>query len=247
MVRWSERITMNTILLATAALTPKQEAFAVAFVEHGDATRSYRQVFDCSPGIAPVTVRKRAYDLVHTPKVAARVRELKDAIAERAVVSIQQQLVDLDAMAAVDVTELQRVVHAPCPKCHPLYDRDLLAGRPLPDMNDGLPPHPDCADARAHTRFEITPMDQWPPAARRLYEGVEVGRDGVMRCVFRSRNQIADMVNKLLGGYVSRSENFNINATVPGHVTPQQAERMAPERLLAALGWTPSLPEEPAT
>ena len=238
----TQRLSANSV--QPGALLPKQEAFCVAYVERGDATACYREVYDCSPTIARGTVQKRAYDLMHSPKVRDRIRALQSAAAEGAVITVRQQLVELAEMAAVDVSELWRLEYRPCPACHKLYDADLAARRPLPDMSAGLPPHASCADVRAHQHAEMLPLDQWPPAARRLYDGVEMQRDGTMRPIFRDRSQLQDMVNRLLGGYVSRSENLNINASISREtLTPRQAATLEPERLVELL-WKPA-PEVP--
>jgi Terminase small subunit len=221
-------------------LTPKQEDFCLAYVECGDATRSYRQAFDCSPSIARGTVQKRAYDLMHTPKVRERIRALQAAAAADTVVTVRQQLVDLAEMTAVDVSDLWWLEYRPCAACNRLYDADLAEHRPLPDMTQGLPPHPSCADVRAHQCVQMLPIDQWPAAARRLYDGVEMQRDGTMRPVFRDRSQLQDMLNKILGAYVSRSENITAHVSVNRNtITPTQAATLAP-RALVELLWKPS-------
>jgi hypothetical protein len=129
------------------------------------------------------------------------------------------------------------------PNCSPssLHDRDLaeatqryLAGdAPMPDSLPPTLPHPDCADARAHTRVEIRPMSEWSPAARRLYVGVDVAKDGTPRLVLRDRNQIQDQVNRLLGGYISRSENITAHVTVdPSKPNPWSGASLTPEQVL---------------
>jgi Terminase small subunit len=233
------RFSANSV--QSGALLPKQEAFCLAYVECGDASRAYAEVYDCPRSmVASGSLRKRAFDLVHRPKVRDRIRALQSAAAEGAVITVRQQLVELAEMAAVDVSELWRLEYRPCPACHKLYDADLAARRPLPDMSARLPPHASCAEVRAHQHAEMLPLDQWPPAARRLYDGVEMQRDGMMRPVFRDRSQLQDMVNRLLGGYISRSENLNINASISREtLTPRQAATLAPERLVELL-WKPA-------
>jgi hypothetical protein len=60
-------------------------------------------------------------------------------------------------------------------------------------------------------------MEEWPLAARRLYDGVEVARDGASRPVVRDCNSIQDMVNRMLGAYITRTENktLTVSATLP--------------------------------
>jgi hypothetical protein len=226
------RLSANSV--QPGALLPKQEAFCVAYVECGDASRAYAEVYKSPPAsVASGSLRKRAFDLVHRPKVRERIRSLQAAAAEGAVVTVRQQLLDIADMAAVDVSELWRLEYRPCPACHALYDADLAARRPLPDMSSGLPPHASCSDVRAHQRVEMLPLDQWPPAARRLYDGVEMQRDGTMRPVFRDRSQLQDMLNRILGAYVSRSENITAHVTVdPSKPNPWSGASMTPAQVL---------------
>lgn len=65
-------------------LTPKQEAFCQAIADGNSQAESYRIAFDCKPSIKPETVWSRASELMADGKVAARVNELKSALAEKA-------------------------------------------------------------------------------------------------------------------------------------------------------------------
>ena len=155
----------------------------------------------------PASIKREAHSLLQHPKVSARIRELRNAIAERTIVSARQQLVELAEMAAVDISELWRLEQRPCADCVKLYEADRAG--------DTSQPHPNChASAKAHQHVQMIPLDQWPPAARRLYDGLQLQRDGTMRPVFRDRTEMADMVNKMLGAYVSRSENITAHVTV---------------------------------
>lgn len=226
---------LQTLPATADELTPVQHAFAAEYIANGgNATAAYRTAFRTNHA----AVRVDACRLLRAPAVAAYVRALKAAAAERTVVSLQQQLVDLDAMATVDVSELWRLEYRPCPACLKLYDADLLAGRALPDMSQGLPPHALCRDVHAHQHVVMIPMDQWPPAARKLYNGLEMQKDGTLRPTFRDRNSIQDQVNRLLSGYVTRS--VNLNATIPTAATlsPFAAARLNTDDMLK-LVWSP--------
>jgi Terminase small subunit len=201
---------------SASELSEKHEQFVAALLANGgNLGEAYRAVYPNAGTQAAVWAN--ACRLRAREDVSQRIAELTLAAAERTVVSVQQQLVELAQMAAFDLTELQHIAHRPCATCHVLYDRDLLARRPMPDMSNGLPPHIDCADAKAHQRLEMRPMEEWPLAARRLYDGVEVARDGTLRPVFRDRNSIQDMVNRMLGAYITRTENktLTVSANLP--------------------------------
>ena len=62
-------------------LTSKQEAFACAYVEIGNARQAYAKA-GYSQGSSLTTQQKKAHKLLHNPKVAPRIRELQ-AIARR--------------------------------------------------------------------------------------------------------------------------------------------------------------------
>jgi hypothetical protein len=202
-------------LPAATTLSDKHECFAqhvAAGIPIGDA---YSAVY---PGASRLAALNHGSRLRARSDIQQRIRALQSIAAERTTVSAQALLVDLAAMADVDVADLWRLDYRPCPACHKLYDADLAARRPMPDLSDGLPPHPSCADVRSHQHVHMAPMEQWPAAARKLYDGLELQRDGTMRPVFRDRTQMADMTAKMLGAYVSRSENI----TMVAHVEPMK-------------------------
>lgn len=66
-----------------ADLTPKQEAFCLAYVETGNASEAYRSAYQVRPGTKPESVNVSACKLLADPKVSLRVDELKAALVER--------------------------------------------------------------------------------------------------------------------------------------------------------------------
>ena len=59
---------VTTVPAGAVALRPKQESFAVAYVAHGNASRAYREAFDCAGTMKPGNIRTAAYDLLIRPK-----------------------------------------------------------------------------------------------------------------------------------------------------------------------------------
>lgn len=57
-------------------LTPKQEAFAKAYVEEGNASEAYRQAYSTA-NMKPETVHNKGYCLLQKDEVRARVEELQ--------------------------------------------------------------------------------------------------------------------------------------------------------------------------
>jgi len=65
----------------TKRLTPKQEAFAQAYIETGNASEAYRQTYNASR-MKPETVNRKAKELLDNGKITARVDELKAELAK---------------------------------------------------------------------------------------------------------------------------------------------------------------------
>ena len=64
-------------------LTPKQEAFALAYVETGNASEAYRRSYDVAPDARDSWIHVEACQLLEHPKVAPRIDELQRQAAER--------------------------------------------------------------------------------------------------------------------------------------------------------------------
>jgi phage terminase small subunit len=252
---------MNIDLPATigdgAALTPKQARFAALYSEYGNAARAYRQAFDCGPDTSPVTVRRMAYELVHTPKVATRIRALQAAAAEATVVSVRSRMVRLQLIVDADPSELVSIAGSACRHCHgeghgyqwrdeaelatavDRYMRALDASKPLqaPDTAGGFgfrgnrEPNVNCphCDGEGVARTIITPTDQLSASARALFKGVRQKANGEIEVMMHDQLAASDQLNKLQSAYVSQSINLNANVSVS-----QPSDLATPEALLAA-------------
>ena len=108
---------MNTQLVEAGALTPKQEAFAMAFIETGDAVASYKVAYD-TDSMLPATIKRSAFDVRHNAKVAARIHELRGAIASTFVLSEAALKLAAFEIAEADPTVLQHVRVFACGMCH---------------------------------------------------------------------------------------------------------------------------------
>jgi phage terminase small subunit len=222
----------------SVTLTPKQETFAQRFAVHGNATQAYREAFDCSGPIRPATIRQRAYELVHSPDVASRVRELVAVAAEGTTIDARSRMVRLQDIVEADPGELVRTVAEACRWCHGFEHKHMWIdsdefctavaeasnmGKPLPSMDGGFgftphaEPHERCP--RCHgdgvMRVVVTPTDQLSPAARRLLKGIRQKATGEVVITLHDQIAAADMLNKMQGVYVDRSVSLNVNANVP--------------------------------
>lgn len=76
-------------------LTIKQERFAAAFVETGNASEAYRRAYDAKRMKAE-TVNRAAHDVLLDPKVAARIAGLREGAAKRARETVDDLLIELE-------------------------------------------------------------------------------------------------------------------------------------------------------
>jgi phage terminase small subunit len=82
--------------MAKSKLTPKQEAFARAYVETGNASEAYRRSFEVGKNTKPESVWVNASKLLSDAKVAQRVEELFARAVERTMVTVDSLTRELD-------------------------------------------------------------------------------------------------------------------------------------------------------
>lgn len=86
-------------------LTPKQEAFCLAYLKTGNASEAYRQSYNAGK-MKPETVNRTAKELLDNPKIAARLAELNKSAVTDAVMTRQEALERLSRFARADLTDL---------------------------------------------------------------------------------------------------------------------------------------------
>lgn len=79
----------------TMPLTPKQEAFCLAFIETGNASEAYRRSYN-SAAMKPATVNRSAKELLDHPKISARLEDLRADVVERAQITVKDLLEELE-------------------------------------------------------------------------------------------------------------------------------------------------------
>ncbi len=79
------------------SLTPKQEAFAHAYVETGNASEAYRRAYDVGENTKGETVWRKAAELMDNGKVTARIEELQADHRERHDVTVDSLTDELEA------------------------------------------------------------------------------------------------------------------------------------------------------
>jgi phage terminase small subunit len=258
---------MNSALVPLDSV--KVEKFALDFAANGNASRAYREAFD-TVDMSPNTIKRMAYDLKHSPRVVARVRELQAAAAERTVISVQARMEWLRDIVEADPNELVQHVRVNCRHCHGVgfawrwrdagelaraldaYMGSLAAPKPLPrpaDASGGFgfdpngDPHTDCprCNGEGIGRTIIADTTKLSGPARRLLKGIREKADGSIEVLMHDQLAAADQLNKLQAAYT----NVSLSASVSVNretLTPRQAATLAPERLVELL-WKPAAPE----
>ena len=82
-------------------LTPKQEGFAAAYIETGNASEAYRRHYDADAMNAN-TVGRAAHELLKNPRVAERIEELRAELKKRHVATIEKVVKELSIIAFAD-------------------------------------------------------------------------------------------------------------------------------------------------
>ena len=79
-----------------ANLTPKQEAFCLAYLETGNASEAYRRSYDAK-NMRPETINKRASEILDNREIAGRLAELRAPIIAKAQLTVEDLLAELEA------------------------------------------------------------------------------------------------------------------------------------------------------
>src|SRR5687768_1935266 len=77
------------------ALTPKQAAFARAYLEHGNASDAYRACYNVQ-NMNDASVNRLAHDVVHNPKVQAELDKLRAASIKKTSTTIETLVLEQD-------------------------------------------------------------------------------------------------------------------------------------------------------
>jgi phage terminase small subunit len=86
---------MEVTKVSSIILTPKQHKFCLKYVEGGNASLAYREVYNCS-GSKPSTVSRKAKELLDNGKITATINELSNMHQQRHQVTIDSLSNQLD-------------------------------------------------------------------------------------------------------------------------------------------------------
>lgn len=97
-------------------LTPKQQAFVLAYLETGNATESYRRAYDCS-NMLSTTVSRKGFELSRKSIIAANIKEAQQAVRDAAIIDRAGVLSLLTDIATADASELSEIQVRCCRHC----------------------------------------------------------------------------------------------------------------------------------
>jgi phage terminase small subunit len=86
-----------------SALTPKQEAFCLAYVQTSNASEAYRRSYDVGENTKPESIWVNASKLMSDAKVLQRVDELRANAAARAEITQERVLRELGKIGFADI------------------------------------------------------------------------------------------------------------------------------------------------
>ncbi|SUA58272.1 terminase small subunit [Oligella urethralis] len=113
---------------AAKRLTPKQEAFCLAYIETGNASEAYRQAYSASR-MKSATVNSKAYELLRNGEITARIDELKANHAKRHEITVDDLIAELEEarQLAIDTSQSGSAVTATMGKAKLLgLDKQLV-------------------------------------------------------------------------------------------------------------------------
>ncbi len=87
------------------SLTPKQEAFCLAYLETGNASEAYRRAYNASK-MKPNSINVNASKLLADAKVTLRLKELNESAVSSAVMTRKEVLERLSTFARTDLSDL---------------------------------------------------------------------------------------------------------------------------------------------
>ena len=87
------------------ALTPKQEAFCLAYLEAGNASEAYRRAYNAG-NMSGNAIAVEACNLLANPKIALRLEELTQQATSDAVMTRQRAMERLSLIAETNLTDI---------------------------------------------------------------------------------------------------------------------------------------------
>ncbi len=233
------------------ALTPRQERFVEIYVRLLNATKAAIEA-----GYSRRTAEDIGRQLLRKTPVASAIAEKRAVLSERAEIDAAEVLRHWAEIARADPNELVQYRRACCRHCWGVghayqwtqaeLDREtarlIERGKPAPDAVGGTGfdvnrvPHPECPECggEGKGRMIVSDTRHLRGAARRLYAGVKLGKDGLE---VKMRDQDAALANiaRHLGMFPTKVELTGRNG---GPIEIGKAQEMTDDELarIAAAG-----------
>lgn len=221
-----------------SALSDKHERFVQELMANGgNLSDAYRAVYPNAGDREAVWTS--AARLRARSDVKARIAELTQVAAERALATPVKLLSELQEIVDTDMTELQRIVACACPSCWP--DAEIvtaanayhaaIARRETVTPPDYLRPRPGCpAHPRCHRALIVTPTDELSAAARRLIKGVRVRGDDIE---YLTHDQMQMRIENHTLRRMRVNQSLSATVTVDPTKNPWSNAEQTPDEILA--------------
>ena len=89
------------------SLTIKQQKFIEVFLETNNATEAYRRAYH-PVSVNENTLNRKAFDILHSDKVSARIREVEDKATQAMVYGLQEHLAELEEIRSLGIRKGSR-------------------------------------------------------------------------------------------------------------------------------------------
>jgi phage terminase small subunit len=90
---------------AIEGMTPKQEAFALAYVETGNAAEAYRRAYDVRAATQHSSIYVAASKLLDNPKIVERVAQLQHQAAEMCLYTVKDAFTEYEVARQLALQE----------------------------------------------------------------------------------------------------------------------------------------------
>jgi hypothetical protein len=210
----------SDVLIGAALRDPRHEAYAQALAGGLSYAAAYR-----SAGFAD---HGNAHKLAYAPDVAARVRMLQTAAAERVASGIAERIGWLTRIVNANPEELTRVVTQPCGDCW--TDLALAAATVAYLASHGSPEagEPPNTDAPRHdcercsgdgiSRVVLTPTAELSANARALFKAARQNAKGEIIVEMHDQLAAAAELSRMQPGAYAASRSLNANLNMNGMI-----------------------------
>lgn len=171
------------------ALTPKQRRFVEEYLVDLNATQAAIRA-----GYSKKTAEQLGYQLLHKTSVQVAITERREELAKADDITPEKVLKLWWDQANVDVNDIVQYRREACDDCWISGERQIEAD-------------PDCPSCKGegHGRLVITDSRKLKGAARRVFNGVQIGKDGI-KVLMLDRDKALENVARHLGMFVERKE-----------------------------------------